>query len=42
LEEMHKAGVTLDPDSADDFYTLTTSDPAVAKRFGMQKVEEGA
>ena len=42
LEEMRKAGVTLADDGGvgDDYVTLVTTDPEVAKRFGMEEERE--
>lgn len=42
LEAMRAAGVVLQPDSgvADDYATLTTEDPAVARRFGFTEEED--
>lgn len=41
LREMQAAGVTLDPESGvgDDYASLITSDPEVAKKFGMEEPE---
>ena len=43
LEEMSKAGITLIDDSGteDDYARLLTTDPVVAKKFGLQEEEEG-
>ena len=42
LDEMRNAGVTLadDGEAGDDYITLVTTDPEVAKRFGMEEERE--
>ncbi len=42
LDEMRKAGVTLEDDGGvgDDYATLVTTDPEVAKKFGMEEERE--
>ncbi len=42
LDEMRKAGVTLKDNggAGDDYATLVTPDPEVAKRFGMEEERE--
>ena len=42
LDEMRKAGVTLEDNDGvgDDYATLVTTDPEVAKRFGMEEERE--
>jgi diphthamide synthase (EF-2-diphthine--ammonia ligase) len=42
LEAMRKDGVTLDPEggTADDYATLVTSDPAIAKKYDMHDESE--
>jgi len=43
LEEMKKAGVVLVSDAggmADDYANLATTDPEVARRFGMEEEED--
>ena len=41
LDEMRKAGVTLEGDGAeDDYATLATTDPTVASKFGMEDERE--
>lgn len=42
LEKMQESGVTLDVDASgmeDDYATLVTDDPKVAKKFGMEEEE---
>ena len=41
LEAMRADGVTLDPDgTADDYATLVTTDPQVAKKYGLEDEAE--
>ena len=42
LDEMRKAGVTLEDNggAGDDYATLATTDPEVAKKFGMEEERE--
>lgn len=42
LDGMRKAGVTLEVDSgvSDDYARLVTTDPEVAKKFGMEEERE--
>ena len=42
LDEMRKSGITLEDDGGvgDDYATLVTTDPEVAKKFGMEEERE--
>lgn len=40
LESMAKDGVTLAGGQGDDYARLVTTDPAVAKRYGMHEEED--
>jgi hypothetical protein len=42
LDEMREAGVTLEDNGGvgDDYATLVTTDPEVAKKFGMEEGRE--
>jgi hypothetical protein len=39
LEAMHRAGIVLQDEACDDYPTLVTDDPEVAKQFGLEEGE---